>query len=58
MWLDGAMARLVVGSRGASACQCALVRAPFHQANSSEAEAEAEDVSSGRGKCFGVYNGG
>ena len=28
VWLDGAVARLVVGSKGPSACQCALVRAP------------------------------
>ncbi len=28
VWLDGAVARLVVGSRDPNAAQCALVRAP------------------------------
>ena len=32
VWLDGAMARLVVGSKGASTSQCALVRPPSYQA--------------------------
>ena len=31
VWLDGAMARLVVGSKGASTSQCALVRLPLYE---------------------------